>query len=130
DEHSPLRASLAGDMVEALTEFAQRVKSGGEIYAALYELTDTQLIDTLKGLGERLHIVLSNAMQTDPKTKKKYDENMPARTHLAKTAKEEWNRILPPGNQIGHNKFLVYVDSKKKPQAVLFGSTNWTATGL
>ena len=127
---NPLRASLAGEMAEALTGFVERAKHGGEIYAALYELTDKQLIDGLNGLGSRLHIVLSNAMQTDLKSKTKFDENMPARTALGKTAKEEWNRILPPSNQIGHNKFLVYVDSKKKPQAVLFGSTNWTATGL
>src|SRR5206468_923570 len=31
---------------------------------------------------------------------------------------------------IGHNKFLVYVDRKGDPQAVLLGSTNWTSTGL
>ena len=30
---------------------------------------------------------------------------------------------------IGHNKFVVYVDGDG-PQAVLSGSTNWTATGL
>ena len=127
---NPLRASLSGDMVGALTDFVGRTKKGGEIYAALYELTDQQLIDTLKGLKKKLHLVLSNAMQTDAKTKKKFDENMPARGALQKTAGEEINRILPPSNQIGHNKFLVYVDNKKKPQAVLFGSTNWTATGL
>src|SRR5262249_52953248 len=31
---------------------------------------------------------------------------------------------------IGHNKFLVYADGAGQAQAVLFGSTNWTATGL
>ena len=35
-----------------------------------------------------------------------------------------------PNNHIGHNKFLVYVDKNGKPRAVLFGSTNWTPTGL
>jgi len=35
-----------------------------------------------------------------------------------------------PNNQIGHNKFVVYVDASGKPAAVLFGSTNWTSTGL
>ncbi|HTG14005.1 MAG TPA: phospholipase D-like domain-containing protein, partial [Blastocatellia bacterium] len=39
------------------------------------------------------------------------------------------DRIMPT-NHIGHNKFLVYTDKGGKPQAVLFGSTNWTATGL
>lgn len=130
EEANPLRASLAGDMVGALADFVGRAKRGGAIYAALYELTDEQMIDALKGLGKKLHLVLSNAMQTEKGTKRKSDENMPARDALHKTAGEEVNRILPPSNQIGHNKFLVYVDGKKKPQAVLFGSTNWTATGL
>ena len=49
EEPSKLRASLAGDMVEALMGFVQRTKSGGEIYAALYERTDEQLIGALKG---------------------------------------------------------------------------------
>ncbi|HEV7578204.1 MAG TPA: phospholipase D-like domain-containing protein [Caldimonas sp.] len=35
-----------------------------------------------------------------------------------------------PNNQIGHNKFVVHVDAHGKPAAVLFGSTNWTSTGL
>jgi len=35
-----------------------------------------------------------------------------------------------PTGQIGHNKFVVYVDANKKPKAVLTGSTNWTASGL
>ncbi len=31
---------------------------------------------------------------------------------------------------IGHNKFLVYVDHGGAARAVLLGSTNWTSTGL
>jgi len=31
---------------------------------------------------------------------------------------------------IGHNKFMVYVDGNDTPQAVLTGSTNWTASAL
>jgi phosphatidylserine/phosphatidylglycerophosphate/cardiolipin synthase-like enzyme len=33
-------------------------------------------------------------------------------------------------NHIGHNKFVVYVDKEGQPQAVLTGSTNWTATAI
>lgn len=125
----PLRASLSGDMVEALTGFADRAKSSGKIYAALYELGDEELIGKLKGLGKRLEIVLSNSVTTDARTKEKSDGNSAARSLLARTAGAEWNRIMP-ANHIGHNKFLVYVDKNKKPRAVLFGSTNWTSTGL
>lgn len=129
DEKSRLRADLSGDMVEALTGFVDRAKSSGTIYAALYELGDEELIQKLEHLGKRLKIVLSNSVVTDPKTKKKMDGNQDARDRLTKTAgKNLWNRIMPP-NHIGHNKFLVYAN-KSGPQAVLFGSTNWTPTGL
>jgi phosphatidylserine/phosphatidylglycerophosphate/cardiolipin synthase-like enzyme len=37
---------------------------------------------------------------------------------------------LAPSGHIVHNKFLIYVDGNKHPQAVLTGSTNWTDTGL
>ena len=125
----PLRLSLAGDMIAALTGFVDRAKTSGTIYAALYELGDDELIGKLEKLGKRLRIVLSNAVQTDPNTKKKSDGNESARTRLSTTASVEWNRVMP-ANHIGHNKFLVYEDNKKKAQAVLLGSTNWTSTGL
>ena len=55
--------------------------------------------------------------------------NAASRARLAKTAGQLIDRMLP-NNQIGHNKFVVYVDASGKPAAVLFGSTNWTSTGL
>jgi len=129
DMKDPLRASLSGDMVEAMTEFVDRAKTSGKIHAALYELGDEELIRKLEKLGKRLNIVLSNSVVTDRKTKKKSDGNTAARTRLAKTAGGMWNRIMP-NNQIGHNKFLVYTNKNGNAKAVLFGSTNWTPTGL
>jgi phosphatidylserine/phosphatidylglycerophosphate/cardiolipin synthase-like enzyme len=129
DEKDALRAGLSGDMVEALTGFVDRAKTSGKIYAALYELSDEELLGKLEHLGDRLEIVLSNSVVTNSKTKKKSDGNQDARKRLAKTAKTEWNRIMP-SNHIGHNKFLVYVDKNGDAKAVLFGSTNWTPTGL
>jgi phosphatidylserine/phosphatidylglycerophosphate/cardiolipin synthase-like enzyme len=129
DEQDSLRASLSGDMVEALTGFVDRAKKSGKIYAALYELGDEELIKKLESLGDRLEIVLSNSTVTDPKTKEKSDGNETSRARLQETAKVEWNRIIP-SNHIGHNKFLVYVDESGNAKAVLFGSTNWTPTGL
>jgi phosphatidylserine/phosphatidylglycerophosphate/cardiolipin synthase-like enzyme len=132
-----LRLSLAGGMITALTGFVDRARSTGTIYAALYELGDEELISKLEQLGKRLSIVLSNAAQTttviDKKTKKKTrtttDGNAGARARLKSTAGVELDRIMP-ANHIGHNKFLVYEDGHAKPQAVLFGATNWTSTGL
>ena len=129
DPKDVLRKSLSGDMVGALTSFVDRAKHSGSIYAALYELQDTELRAKLEGLGARLNIVLSNSVTKDPKTKTTSDANQPARDALAKTANVEWNRIMPP-NHIGHNKFLVHVDAGGTPKAVLLGSTNWTPTGL
>jgi phosphatidylserine/phosphatidylglycerophosphate/cardiolipin synthase-like enzyme len=140
-ETNALRASLSGDMVEALCDFVARAKKSGTIYAALYELGDEQLIGELQKLGKRLHIVLSNSVakedtdEINPKTgkpkQKTVDANQPARAALMKTAGKAgmYDRIMP-GNHIGHNKFLVYVDAQGKAQAVLMGSTNWTSTGL
>lgn len=129
DPANALRASLSGDMVEALTEFADRAKASGKIYAALYELKDEELIAKLEELGKRLQIVLSDSPATDATTKKDVDSNDPARLRLKVTAGVKWDRIMP-ANHIGHNKFLVYVDKAGKPQAVLLGSTNWTSNGL
>lgn len=126
---NPLRMSLAGDMIRALTAFVDRAKTSGKIYAALYELGDEELISRLEKLGKRLQIVLSNSVQVDPKTKKKSDGNTAARARLQVTAGVEWDRIMP-ANHIGHNKFLVYEDRSGKARAVLFGATNWTSTGL
>ncbi len=129
DEKDPLRASLSGDMVQALTGFADRAGKSGKIYAALYELGDEELIKKLEHLGDKLEIVLSNSVVVDPKTKEKSDGNKDARDRLMKTTKTLWNRVMP-SNHIGHNKFLVYVDQSGNAKAVLFGSTNWTPTGL
>ena len=128
-----LRASLSGDMVEALTDFVARAKSGGKLYAALYELHDQELVPLLEKAGTKLSIVLSNAMQQEVRPagapKVELDGNQDARDRLTKTASAMFSRLLP-NNQIGHNKFVVYVDKTGHPRAVLFGSTNWTPTGL
>lgn len=131
DEKDKLRESLSGDMPETLTSFVDRAKTSGKIYAALYELSDEELLKKLEGLGKRLEIVLSNSVGEDKATKQKFDANQPARDRLLKTAgkKQKYDRIMP-NNHIGHNKFLVYVDKNGKAQACLFGSTNWTPTGL
>jgi hypothetical protein len=136
-----LRASLSGDMVEALSGFVARAKSGGKLYAALYELQDEELVSLLEKAGKKLNLVLSNAMKEEEKPAKapagngkkiklkKVDGNLAARNRLKVTAAVVHDRLLP-NNQIGHNKFVVYVDKGKKARAALLGSTNWTPTGL
>jgi len=130
DPKNSLRKDLAGDMITTLTDFVARAKKGGSIYAALYELTDSELIDSLVGLGKRLNIVLANivAKPTKGGSGEVAGENDSAKGQL-KGASTLLYR-LAPSSHIVHNKFLVYVDEHGKPQATLTGSCNWTDTGL
>ena len=134
------RKRLGGQMLYNVSEFFKRAKNeGGNYYAALYELTDTELIDHLtENAGTEL--ILSNANGSETKTvdgvKKiitvddKTNKKIRAAFHkkMKKGEINIYDRML--GGHIGHNKFVVYVDANKKPKAVLTGSTNWTATGL
>jgi hypothetical protein len=125
-----LRKSLAGDMIPALLAFVARAKSGGALYAALYELGDDELIGALEGAGKRLHLILSNPSAADEQSASAItDGNAASRQRLAKTAGQLIDRMFSDG-QIGHNKYVVYVDRHGTAKAVLFGSTNWTSTGL
>lgn len=132
DPESELRKSLSGQLFGALTQLLGRAKKdGGSCWASLYELTDAVLIKRLAECDD-LHLILSNNNDEKIKDKKKvtiYDgKNQPAAKALA-NAKEVIRRYMPEG-QIGHNKFMVYVDPQGKPRAVLTGSTNWTPSGL
>ncbi|HEY7326220.1 MAG TPA: phospholipase D-like domain-containing protein [Gemmataceae bacterium] len=132
--NDPFRVRLMGNINEGVLQLLERAakEASGECYCALYELTDQELIDHLKGLGKKVHLVLSNAdtsEKKDGKTVKVVDgENQGPRSELHKDKLDLADRILGAGH-IGHNKFVVYVN-KDGPQAVLAGSTNWTPTGL
>lgn len=131
--NSPVRKQLAGDITDALLELLARAKKeGGKCYCALYELTDPQLISELIASKTFVELILSNADTTtkvDGHSKKVTDgENKPFRAKLKKAGVNVITRFVPSGH-IGHNKFVVYVKDDK-PQAVLTGSTNWTANGM
>jgi hypothetical protein len=130
DPKDSIRARLVGDLETGVVTLLERTrKNGGECYCALYELSDQDLIEHLTGLGKKVHIVLSNAGEDTEEGSKDGDStNVEARSELHKLKLDVTDRMLRKG-QIGHNKFVVYVD-KKGPQAVLSGSTNWTPTGL
>jgi phosphatidylserine/phosphatidylglycerophosphate/cardiolipin synthase-like enzyme len=141
DASDPIRKSLAGEAVDALPSLLARArKEKGKCHLALYELTDEFLIGEIEKTKGHVELILSNAdgskdvMGDDgnKKTVKVYDKtNLMTRERLSKSLGPAFHdRLLPKGNYIGHNKFVVYVDSDGKPQAVLTGSTNWTATGL
>jgi hypothetical protein len=119
------RLELTGELLGALLLLLERAKQGGACFAALYELTDGELIKALAAVPN-LHLVLSNNGTGEKGAP--YDEgNIDAAKALA--GADLIRRYMPKG-QIGHNKFVVYVDPDGNPEAVLTGSTNWTATGL
>lgn len=120
--NDPLRKKLSGHMLEAIKSFLNRAQTeGGQCYCALYELSDPELVQMLIG-SPYVHLILSNAGKND-------EMNNAAREALIESGTDVTHRILPSG-RIGHNKFIVYVNEKRKPVAVLTGSSNWTPTAL
>jgi phosphatidylserine/phosphatidylglycerophosphate/cardiolipin synthase-like enzyme len=118
----PLRDRLSGELRLALMRLIQKARrEGGQCYCALYELSDPELLQILIG-APFIHIVLSNTGRDD-------EVNLPARQTLDQSGIDLTNRMLRT-NHIGHNKFVVYVNNQGQPEAVLTGSTNWTASAL
>jgi phosphatidylserine/phosphatidylglycerophosphate/cardiolipin synthase-like enzyme len=119
------RNYLAGPLGARLFELlASAAKEKREIFAALYELDDKQLEAALAKLGKRAHVVLANGSVK----KKGEDQNSEAREGLRDKI-DLHDRMVSP-RALGHNKFLVICDKKKKPRWVWTGSQNWTKTGL
>lgn len=130
----PLRVFLSGELRLALLRLLDEAIQNPflDIHAALFELSDTELIGKLKQLGPRAHIIL-----TDGANKKKvdgniqyYDENANVRGNLKQAGVNVSDRILAKLG-LGHNKILIMVDNRTdKAISVWTGSTNWSSTGL
>lgn len=127
-----LRKDLAGDITGTLTGFVARAKRIGAIYAALYELTDVELLQSLVDIGDKLNIVLANivAKSTPGGSEEAEGENDDSEAKLKPPTSKALLYRQPPSGHIVHNKFLIYADASGIPQAVLTGSCNWTDTGL
>jgi hypothetical protein len=122
---NPLRNALSGLLRPQLLAMLDDVKkNNGEIYAALYELNDPELIAALTALGKKCHLLLANGAFKPPTN----DENQKVRTQLRDKV-DLHDRLVTSGH-FAHNKFVVACDSGGKPQRALSGSTNWTMTGL
>ena len=120
-----LRNALSGLLRPQLLQLLDDVKTnGGEIYAALYELNDPELIPALVALGQKCHLILANGAFKPPDN----DENIKVRAQLR--GKVDLHDRKVSKNHFAHNKFVVACDSAGRPQRVLSGSTNWTMTGL
>ena len=133
---SAFRARLGGMALPKLRELLTKtLQSGGHVFAALYELNDPELIDYLKQLKQRAHLVLSNGAGEKHGSKlTNVDENHGSRSALRAAGVDVKDRILPAsGNSLphfGHNKYAVFTDAQQRPLCVWTGSVNWTTTGL
>lgn len=134
DHEVPIRRFLSGALRTQLLELLQKAKAAGlEVYGALYELEDEELITALAALKKKAHVVLANGSITPRKGEsaavaRKRDQNAHGRKALRDAKVDVHDRFISPG-ALGHNKFLVTVDGSS-PKAVWTGSTNWTTTGL
>ena len=117
-----LRQDLAGEMIEALTTLSDEALHDGEVFCGLYEFQDPEAIAHLAALGPRAHLVLSNMPGTGTD-----DTYADERKQIHDAGADVTDRFMKSGH-IGHNKFQVL--DRGGPQAVLFGSTNWTSHGL
>jgi phosphatidylserine/phosphatidylglycerophosphate/cardiolipin synthase-like enzyme len=136
-DEETIRAFLSGDLRLALLDQLHAAADGtDEVYAALFELADDELVDALTTLGPRAHLVLSNG-SVSPKPgqsaaqARSNDENADARAKLLAASVDVGvhDRFTAPG-PLGHNKFLVRTGHDGTPQTAWTGSTNWTPTGL
>jgi len=130
----PLRIFLSGELRNALLKILDDTIANPfySVYAALYELSDKELIDKLKLIKSRANIVLSdgsNSRQEDGHTVY-VDGNADARSKLNKAGVNVFDRMLG-SKGLGHNKFLILVDNRTdEPLLAWTGSTNWSPTGL
>jgi phosphatidylserine/phosphatidylglycerophosphate/cardiolipin synthase-like enzyme len=118
------REYLSGELRPALRRVLADAKSSpkAEIYAALFELDDPELVADLCALGSRAHVILANGADHEG------DENKEARGALEAAKVDVHKRMT--GSRLAHNKFLVVCEPATSPGLTWTGSTNWTMTGL
>jgi phosphatidylserine/phosphatidylglycerophosphate/cardiolipin synthase-like enzyme len=118
-----LRQFLGGDILKELKAFLSEVKADPDVdlYVALYELDDEEIIKLLIDIGERAHVILSNGSDRSG------DGN--AKAAAALQGRVDLSRRMLKSKGLGHNKFaLTFKD--QQPRKLLTGSTNWALTGL
>jgi phosphatidylserine/phosphatidylglycerophosphate/cardiolipin synthase-like enzyme len=124
------RNFLGGTLRETVLAMLKEIadKPNLELHAALYELSDEELLDGLAAIGKRAHIVLANGSVK----RRGEDENDEARKRLNDAGCVIHDRFLAPAG-LAHNKFVVIGerdDQSFKPLKTWTGSFNWTPTGI
>jgi phosphatidylserine/phosphatidylglycerophosphate/cardiolipin synthase-like enzyme len=131
---------LAGELRDGLLALLAKAKTEKlKVYAALFELTDKELLKALAALGKKAYVVLADGALEKSKRKKddndvpaspsKTDENAEARKAL-KNANVDVHDRMTKGKFLAHNKALVVCDENGQARWTWTGSTNWTPSGL
>ncbi len=117
---------LGGPLARRMKAMLDEVKAdpSQEIYLALFELSDSELIEKLAQIGDRCHLILANGTH-----EKGVDENAGANQKLSGTQVRLSRRMIAKESVYAHNKFAVLVKNNQ-PQSVWTGSTNWSPHGL
>ncbi|MGY3132632.1 phosphatidylserine/phosphatidylglycerophosphate/cardiolipin synthase-like enzyme [Bradyrhizobium sp. USDA 4501] len=122
-----IRDFLKGQLgARLLALLAEAKKSKRDVYLALYELNDPELIAALTAMKGKAHVVLGNSTGKSDATAKDTEKNAGV---LKKAGVDIVRRKIAP-SRYAHNKFAVFCDGAQKPKVVWTGSTNWTRTGL
>jgi len=129
------RLFLSGELRTALLGLLKQAKKDGvEIYAALYELNDPELIAALKAIGGKCNLILGSGAYKAANKKKgtpaETDENASVRKDLQSNSTVHVSDRLVTSPHFAHNKFVVFFDKQGHPATLWTGSTNWTVTGL
>jgi hypothetical protein len=120
---SPLRRLLAGNLSAFLQFLIKKAAAeNGHVYMALYELNDPELLKCILDNAKFVSLILSNTGKGD-------DTNKAARAALHAAGVDITDRFLA-SDEIGHNKFVAYVDASGVARFFQGGSINWTFTGL
>jgi phosphatidylserine/phosphatidylglycerophosphate/cardiolipin synthase-like enzyme len=128
-EGNAIREKLAGPVLIALrAQFAQAEAAGEDMYLALYELQDDELIKLLISAGKRVHLILGNGSFATTGTPAQIDPNGAAAVRLTTAGISVQRRMVQSGHY-AHNKFIVFAHGGV-PTRVWTGSTNWTPSGL
>lgn len=124
ERENEFRILLGGNILEQLDGLLDETiaDTSLQLYAALYELSDPDLIDKLKTIGRRAHVVLANGSD------KSGDGNLQARQDLRAAQVDVHDRMLA-SRGLGHNKFAL-LEKGSSPHRLWTGSTNWAMTGL
>lgn len=125
DRENELRAFLTGQLGQQILALLEQARAEGwHVYAALYELDDDALIEAMRLLGDRAHVVLANG------SKKKKGEDGNAHAAEVLDGVVDLTRRMLWSKGLGHNKFVVFARDEAEPFLVWTGSMNWASTGM